>query len=470
MRITVFAKGLAVLGALSAASAWGQTETADALRQPGSAVADAFAYGDFLYPSTDPAENPANSPSGAAVDQPPEDPSGGGDWCAEPCCDSGCASCRPCPCCSGRDPWTLPQPLVLQRLGITAGGFIEQGISVLANQPADRFNGPVALNDRDGEYQMNQLAFYLDRTVDTGGYGWDVGGNVCLLYGTDGFFTQAAGLEDNWGQSQPYYQLALPQLYLDVAYNDLTVRMGHFFTILGYEAILAPENFFYSHAYTMVYGEPFTHTGLLAMYQMNDRWKISAGLHRGWNQFEDAGGNDSMGLLAGVNWTSRDGRKEIGLALTSSEETPADDKVVLYSLVGALHLTEKLSYVVQHDYGQSSASGAAMAEWYGLNQYFLYDVNETWSAGLRFEWFRDDAGIRVTGARPNNLLNGASFPGDFYELTLGLNWTPHPNVILRPEVRWDWYDASHDAVSPLPYDTGEKASQFLFGCDLIVTF
>jgi len=42
--------------------------------------------------------------------------------------------------------------------------------------------------------------------------------------------------------------------------GHLTVRMGHFYTILGYETVTAPKNFFYSHAaptgtsYRLVYG------------------------------------------------------------------------------------------------------------------------------------------------------------------------------------------------------------------------
>ena len=43
---------------------------------------------------------------------------------------------------------------------------------------------------------MNQLWFYAQREVDTGGYGWDWGGRVDFVYGTDARFTQAAdGLE-----------------------------------------------------------------------------------------------------------------------------------------------------------------------------------------------------------------------------------------------------------------------------------
>jgi hypothetical protein len=347
---------------------------------------------------------------------------------------------------------------------------MEVGVSLASNAPADRFNGVVTFNDRDSELQMNQLWFYLDREADTGGYGWDVGGRVDFVYGTDAIFTQATdGLEATWGQTERFYQVAFPQFYVDVAYNDLTIRAGHFFTIIGYEAVQAPDNFFYSHAYTMQYGEPFTHTGMLGIYRISDQLSVAAGFTRGWNNFDDTIGKDSLGFLGGVNWTSWNQAVELAAALTASEEGPLDADTLMYSLVGTLHLTDNLRYIIQHDYGQSVVPGVSMAEWYGLNQYLLYEINSCWAAGLRFEWFRDHDGARVTGVRPTNVLAGASFPGNFYEFTAGLNWTPRENIIVRPEIRWDWYDAS-GAVAPLPYDAGDLDEQFLFGIDAIVTY
>lgn len=39
--------------------------------------------------------------------------------------------------------------------------------------------------------------------------------------------------------------------------------VGHFYTIVGYEVVPAPDNFFYSRAYSRFNSEPFTHTGVL---------------------------------------------------------------------------------------------------------------------------------------------------------------------------------------------------------------
>ncbi|NQT37099.1 MAG: porin [Planctomycetes bacterium] len=384
----------------------------------------------------------------------------------------GCGTCMParggCGNCGG-EAWTLRQPKALKCRGIEIGGWIDSGVSVVANNPADRYNGVVTFNDRDGEYQMNQFWLFAEKAIDNGGCGWAIGGRVDFVYGTDARFTQAAdGLERNWNQTERFYQAALPQFYVDVAYNNLTIRTGHFYTIIGYEVVQAPDNFFYSHAYTMQYGEPFTHTGVLGIYDLSDRVTVTGGVHRGNDQFDDTDGLDALGFLGGVSLNSCDKKKSLAFALSASEDGPGISTTI-YSVVGTWKPGRRFTYVLQHDYGQTWDGGRrTLSEWYGLNQYFLYQINNCWSAGVRAEVFRDNNGTRVAGLGDGN-LNAGPFIGNFYEVTAGLNWTPHPNITVRPEARWDWFDADQ-AGGPGAYDAGDRNSQFLFGCDLIVTY
>ena len=146
--------------------------------------------------------------------------------------------------------------------------YVAAGVTFNADHPVTKYNGPVTFNDRDREFQLNQAYLSLGREVDNGGCGWAVGGQIDLLYGTDYIFTQAVGLEtkddgqNSWNGSR-FYGLAMPQAFVDVAYNDLNVRLGHFYTIMGYEGVKATSNFFYSHAYTMQYGRTIHPHGCL---------------------------------------------------------------------------------------------------------------------------------------------------------------------------------------------------------------
>ena len=81
----------------------------------------------------------------------------------------------------------------------------------------------------------------------------------------------------------------------------------------------------------------------------------------------------------------------------------------------------------------------------GINQYFIYTVNDCLSLGTRIEWWKTDP-----------LLAGA---GSFsvYEATWGVNYKPHANFIVRPEIRQEWAPAAN-------------FEQTIFGVDVIATY
>ena len=102
--------------------------------------------------------------------------------------------------------------------------------------------------------------------------------------------------------------------------------------------------------------------------------------------------------------------------------------------------------------------------WYGIDQYLYYRVNERWRAGTRVEWFRDEDGTRVGLTVPSN-PNQPPLPGSYAAWTIGGNWMPRPNVVIRPEIRWDTYRGPAK-----PYNDGQSTQQLLFGADAIVQF
>jgi len=363
--------------------------------------------------------------------------------------------------------------------GVTVGGWLAQGITVADHLSTDRFNGPVSFNDRDGEYQANQLWVFAEKETNTGGCGWDVGGRVDFLYGTDWRFTQANGLEDNWNDSHRFYGAALPQVYMDVAINNLTVRMGHFYTIIGYEVVPATDNFFYSHTYAKQYGEPFTHTGLLGTYEVDRSLTVSAGFGRGWNNWED--NNSDLSFLGGVTTTSCDGRSALSLALSTGDYDDASTlNRTMYSLVFSRQASDRLSYVIQYDWGRDQEGGRPGFDggWYGINNEMFYCVNDEWDVGMRGEWFRDADGTRVGGiGAPNGWNLGPDIDSDrigwagtFWEITIGANWSPYENVVVRPECRWDWYSGPRAGGSTLPFNSGKSLDQFTFATDLVISF
>ncbi len=64
----------------------------------------------------------------------------------------------------------------------------------------------------------------------------------------------------------------------------------------------------------------------------------------------------------------------------------------------------------------------------------------------------------------------AGFAGPFSDLSLGLNYHPNKNWVLRPEVRWDWYGGPRDPANEMPFNTFQSSSQFTYAMDAVVTF
>ncbi len=394
----------------------------------------------------------------------------GGEPC-DACAEEAAAEEEAC------EPWRL---FCQKECGINVYGWVSGGIMGNTQSPASEFNGPTTFADQ-WHGQGNQAYAIAEKTIDTGGCGFDWGGRVDVLYGSDYIFTMATGLEltddglRKWN-SNPDYGLALPQAYAEFGYNNLSVKAGHFYTPIGYEVVPATGNFFYTHAYTMQYGEPFTHTGGIATWKVADDLSLVGAFVNGWDaldRIDDAG----MGI-GGFAWTASENLTIAYNYGYSVDEFTVDGRLTprhISSLV-ATYTRGDWTYVFQNDVGwqedginngPNARDPFSTAEWYGVNQYLFYTINDCWKAGTRFEWFRDDDGVRVGGIRPGQTIPTSGFAGNFYEVTAGLNWSPHANITVRPEIRYDWYDGE-PAGGVDPFDDGSRTDQFLYGLDVIV--
>jgi Putative beta-barrel porin-2, OmpL-like. bbp2 len=358
-------------------------------------------------------------------------------------------------------------PDLSNETGLSFRGWLSQGITFNGEDQASNFNGPLSFNDRDDEYQMNQLSLVIERAIDKTSDSFDLGGRFDLMYGTDAAFTQALGWDDKivGDRTSRFYKMAMPQLYAEMLVpigSGLTIKAGHFYTLIGYEVVTAPDNFFYSHAFTMQYGEPFTHTGVLASYSLSDAITATAGVTKGWDNVSDS--DKSAAFLGSLAW-SQDGTG-VTLAVTSGDEAPGLNRT-MYSLVLSQEFCEKWKFVLHHDYGYQEAgspSGAA-AQWYGVNNYLTYEIDDALSVGARAEWFRDDDGVRVAGLRSGS----AAAPGDFFGATLGLNYQVTGSFKIRPEVRFD-YQRRSDSLDPAAFGDGGSINQWTTALDGVLTF
>ncbi len=392
------------------------------------------------------AEEPtAPSPSDQVIrPAPPAEPqtpeTAGWKDSAESAKDAWCSPACGWDLCQEGDPWELyPE----SGSGLKIGGWFQAGYH-------NKIDG--AFNAHPGRIHLHQGYLYAEK-VAHGESGWDWGFRTDLVYGVDAQDTQAFGNNPGrWdflnGFDHDDYGWALPQAYAEVAYCDWSVKIGHFYRLLGYESVMAPANFFYSHALTMYHSEPFTHTGVVASYQASDRLTAHGGWTLGWDTGFDqyAQGNSFLG---GLDYALTD---NVTLSyMMCAGNLGWRGEGYNHSLVFDFHVTDKLNYVVQSDWvettGWYTVNDVFVADSYddvGVNQYLFYELNDCWKLGGRFEWWKRD---------------GASA----YEATAGVNWRPHPNFVLRPEIRYNWGPG-------LAANLFLPADSWIFGIDGILTF
>ncbi|HHZ69853.1 MAG TPA: porin [Methylococcaceae bacterium] len=346
---------------------------------------------------------------------------------------------------------------ITKDLGIDVGGWVSAGFSWNTGDPADNSNGPVTFANRDLEFQMNQLNLFISEEA-TAGDNYDLGFRADVMFGTDPQQgAQAPGLDTKlFDTLSSRYDIAIPQLYAELYApigNGVTIKAGHFYTIIGNEVVTSPDNFFYTHAYTMQYGEPFTHTGFLAETALTDSINFRAGAVNGWDNFNSVD-DDAWSYIGGADWTSADGATSLTVAAVVGDVDGTADSAErwVYSVVGTHDFSDSLHLLIQHDQGEeTNTAGVVTNNWYGINSYITYDVSDTLGVAVRGEWFQD--GGRIT----------AGNQGDYYGITGGVNYHVNNWLKVRPEVRYDW--SSNDG-----FDAGTKDDQLLVSIDTVITF
>jgi hypothetical protein len=232
----------------------------------------------------------------------------------------------------------------------------------------------------------------------------------------------------------------------------------------GSETINPTTNLFYSHSYLFTYAIPFTHTGVLATYNLSDTTQVTAGVTRGWDtSLEDD--NDTLDYELGFSTALSDKTKLI-VNLMSGPDQPGDNgnwrtlvDVILNTTVG-----DDLTIGINGDYAyernsHTSVSGSD-AQWYGIAGYVSKPLCKEATLNFRAEYFNDEDGARASAG-----VKGAQFA----EGTVGLSIRPWANdtlmsnLVIRPELRWDWSDEN-------VFDDGNDNNQFTAAVDAYFTF
>ena len=320
--------------------------------------------------------------------------------------------------------------------GIQFGGWTQMGYH----------NGKDGVfNDESGNINLHQGWLYAERVAD-GRNGLDFGFRADVMYGIDADETDSDGNNSgNWDYKNGFdhgpYGFALPQLYVEMASGDLSVKAGHFFTIMSYERVTSPDNFFYSRSKALDWIEPQTHTGALGTYAVSCDTNVYAGWTLGWDTGFDQreGGSNFLGGFS----TAVTDNATFTYVASAGDWGRAGQDGYAHMLLLDVAITCKLNYVIQSDFEDVAEDGYIDND-IAITQYLFYDVNDTFSVGGRFEWIEE---------RDNDGDAGSQF-----QTTLGVNVRPTDNVVIRPEVRFQ------------PDSDNFEDDATVFGVDAILVF
>ena len=194
-----------------------------------------------------------------------------------------------------------------------------------------------------------------------------------------------------------------------------SVKIGKFVTLLGSEVIEAPSNMNYSRSFLFGFAIPFTHTGVLFNYPLNDSLQVNAGAVNGWDDVVD--NNDGKTFLGGVSWTAS---PMFSLAVNGTfgpeqKDTSSNPRGVV-DVVSTITL-DPVTISLNGDYGHENhaAVDGGSEKWYGFSGIVGLSLKDIASipAGVYFrgEVFKDDGGGR-TGA--DQTLHEITFTGKYF--------------------------------------------------------
>lgn len=309
-------------------------------------------------------------------------------------------------------------------------GYLNAGY--FGNTNGSVYNGNANTGAESGGV-MNGAYVSIGKTAENNGCGLDFGFKADFAFGEDTRFMRVnAGLDEDWytghdRRRNDTYGFALPQAYADAAMNQWLVRVGHFYTPLGYEGARADGRFFYTRSLSFD-ALPVVQSGAMAYYKGFQKLETGIGWTNGLNEgFDNIDGGSLISFSAKYHVNDQTSFKYAALV------GDIFDTIAPFHMYGQLHsfvLESKLNCCLTAattaDYQQYGISGKnEESTRVVFGQHFYRQLNDCWKLGLRLEWQKDDEQVKADS--------------EFTSLTFGGNWCPRAseNLVLRPEIRWD---------------------------------
>ncbi len=302
---------------------------------------------------------------------------------------------------------------------------------------------------------------------------------VSAVYGEDAVFWKIKGFDDWKWDADDRERLAITQWFLDIYLPvgaGATLLVGSWHSPLAHEIgyPFVPPNWFSSRTHAFMAG-PAKHVGALSQFKLPldatvGIASVSFGMVTDWNSIDFGSGGHDPNFLFGASWRTPDMQTWIDLEVLfgNGEDDFGDVTLrdgVVYPRGGGTqflalsstseYLSRAIAFLsVMHHFNPDWSAGLETvygfqeggdlaplpfaivqdSAFYGANLGARYRIRDNLHAALRFEWHRDENAANFLWS------NIGARGGNVYALTANLAIEIIPNLLLRPELKYDVYD------------------------------
>lgn len=330
------------------------------------------------------------------------------------------------------------------------GGVQEYGVAGGWDSFGEGGNSPNYLNVDNTGFHLYELYAAGSREYRLNS-DWKFLVQADFLYGTDARLYQSGNRFDYMALSKGQYGFALPQLYAGIGTDTFNVIVGKFACPVDNPG----DAFFFSTSYNPW---PYTHMGALATWEPREDVSFSCGWMQGWDEAIDPDSDSSL-IWFGIG-------KQLTRAIKLSYMMYAGnmlgyENTYSHCIILETKLSDKLTCYLEYDFmGLFNGNDENLKQW-GLNNSFIYEINEKVQAGLRIEYQEELVENQVVSRS---------------EITLGLSISPFKDctprhkrsclsacrvmsgeLVIRPELRYDNWSGDNgfnDCTKPYQFSGG----------------
>ena len=337
------------------------------------------------------------------------------------------------------------------------GGVQEYGVAGGWEHFGQGGNSSTGINIDNTGFQLYELYAAGSRKYKLN-CDWNFLVQADFLYGTDARLYQSGNRFDYMALSKGQYGFAIPQLYAGIGTDTFNVIVGKFTCPVDNPG----DAFFVSTSYNPW---AYTHMGALATWDPCDAVSFSCGWMQGWDEAFDPDSDSSLAWFG----IGRQLTQAIKLSyMMYAGNMQGYENTYSHCIVLETKLSDKLTYYLEYDFVSLFNGDDPNTKLWGLNNSFIYEINEKVQAGLRVEYQEELVEDEVVGR---------------FEMTLGYSISPFKDckprhkrsclsscrlksgeLVIRPELRYDNWSGADG------FNNETKSYQFSGGIALDYSF